>query len=366
MRIGIDLRLHAYAPGGISYYARKLALALAQQLPPESLTLIAHRRETAPLTLPGARTIRTWTPPHHRWERWAFGAEVWPLRLSLLHSTDFIPPAWGARHYVITVHDLNFLHYPQYLTAEARRYYNAQIAWAIARADAILADSHATLHDLECLLQVPAGRVTVAHLAADAVFRPLPDAVVTTVLQRYGLEPGYWLFVGTWEPRKNLPGLLDALAQIHAAGEMRHLVIVGRPGWLYDEVFARVQTLRLEAWVHFIERAPLEDLVALYNGALLLALPSFYEGFGLPALEAMQCGTPPVVADRASLPEIVGEAGLCVNPEDSAAFAAACRRIAQEADLRQALQEAGLARARQFTWEATAAATRAVYEWVLR
>lgn len=364
MRIGLDLRLHAYAPGGISRYARHLAQALARQVSPETLTLIPHRWESAPLEIPGARCYRAWTPPHHRLERYALGAEIFPLRLDLFHATDFIPPAWGARRFVITVHDLNFLHYPQYLTADARRYYNAQIAWAVARADAILADSHATRRDLECLLHVPPEQVTVAHLAADAVFRPLDAAAVASVLRRYGLEPGYLLFVGTWEPRKNLPGLLEALAHLHAEGEPRHLVIAGRPGWLYDEVFARVQSLRLAPWVHFIERVPLEALVALYNGALLLAMPSFYEGFGLPALESMQCGTPVVVADRASLPEVVGEAGLCVDPEDVAALASACRQLAEDAALRQRLSSAGLARARQFTWAATAEKTLAVYRRV--
>ena len=369
MHIGIDLRLHAYAPGGISRYARKLAQTLAahlaSQLALESLTLIPHRREKASLDVPGTRVYRAWTPPHHRLERWTLGTELLPLRLDVLHSTDFIPPAWGARHFVITVHDLNFLYYPQYLTADARRYYNDRIAWAVDRADAILADSHATQRDLEQLLHVSPERITVAHLAADARFRLLPSVEVSTVLARYELEPGYLLFVGTWEPRKNLPGLLEALAQLHARGEKRVLVIAGRPGWLYDEVFARVQSLHLEPWVRFIERVPVDDLVALYNGALLLAMPSFYEGFGLPALEAMQCGTPVVVADRASLPEVVGDAGLRINPDDPTTLADACWRIANDAALGERLRAAGQQQVQGFTWEETARKTLAVYRCVL-
>jgi len=273
MHIGIDLRLHAYAPGGISRYARHLAQALPPLLATETLTLVQHRRESDPVDVPGARVCRAWTPPHHRLERWALGAELLPLKLDLFHSTDFIPPAWGARHTVITVHDLNFIYYPQYLTADARRYYNAQIAWAVTHADAILADSHATQRDLERLLHVDPARVTVTHLAAETYFRPLSQEEVTPVLARYGLEPGYLLFVGTWEPRKNLPGLLEALAQLHARGEQRVLVIAGRPGWLYDEIFARVKALHLEPWVRFIEQPSGADLVGIYNGALLLAMP---------------------------------------------------------------------------------------------
>jgi glycosyltransferase involved in cell wall biosynthesis len=288
--------------------------------------------------------------------------------LDILHSTDFIPPAWGARRFVITVHDLNFLYYPQYLTAEARRYYNDQITWAVSRADAILADSYATQRDLARLLNVAPERVSVAQLAADEHFRPLSRDATHAVLRKYGLEIGvdiarpYVLFIGTWEPRKNLLGLLEALAMLHARGEPRHLVIAGRPGWLYDEIFTRVQALKLEPWVHFIERVPERDLCALYNGALLLTMPSFYEGFGLPALEAMQCGTPTVVSDRASLPEVVGDAGLLINPDDPETIAEALWRVARDSALRAHLREAGLARASQFTWAETARKTLEVYK----
>jgi glycosyltransferase involved in cell wall biosynthesis len=205
----------------------------------------------------------------------------------------------------------------------------------------------------------------VTHLAADAHFRSLPPEDITPVLARYGLEPGYLLFVGTWEPRKNLPGLLEALAQLHARGEKRVLVIAGRPGWLYDEVFARVQSLHLEPWVRFIEQIPGADLPSLYNGALLLAMPSFYEGFGLPALEALQCGTPVVVADRASLPEVVGDAGLLIDPDDPTTITDACWRIAHDAALRARLQAAGQDQVSAFTWEETARRTLEVYRRVL-
>ncbi len=365
-RIGLDLRLHAYAPGGISRYARRLARALAELDLPESLVLISHRRATDTMKLPGTRAWRSWTPPHHRAERWLLGAELAPLQLDLLHTTDFIPPAWGARRRVITVHDLNFLHYPDYLTADARRYYNGQIAWAVREADAILVDSYATQRDLQALLGVAPERVVVAHLAADERFRALPEDEIYPVLSRYGLQAGYLLFVGVWEPRKNLPGLLEALSLLHGRGQMVHLVIAGRPGWLYDEVHARIGALGLAPWVHFIESPGMDELVALYNGALLLAMPSFYEGFGLPALEAMQCGTPAVVADRASLPEVVAGAGLLVDPEDPASIADACARIAEDPLLRQSLREAGRAQAAMFSWRKTAETTLGAYRTVLR
>ncbi len=366
MRVGIDMRLHAYAPGGISRYARRLARAITRFFQPGGLTLIHHRRDHARLCLPGVRNYTTWTPPHHRLERWSLGAEIAPLRLDVFHATDFIPPAWGARHTVITIHDLNFLYYPQYLTDSARRYYNDQINWAVEHADAVIVDSHATCNDLKRRLHVPDDRVTVVHLAADARFKQLTKANIDPVLKQYGLEAGYYLFVGTWEPRKNLVGMLDALAHLHAKGEKNTLVIAGRPGWLYENIYQHIQTLDLENWVRFIEQPSPTQLVALYNGASLLVMPSFYEGFGLPALEAMQCGIPTIVSDRASLPEVVGHAGLLVDPDDPAALADAMWRIAHDEALRQRLRDTGLARAKVFSWEATARKTLQVYKRVMQ
>jgi glycosyltransferase involved in cell wall biosynthesis len=334
-------------------------------LSPEHLTLIPHRRESDPLDLEGVRTYAAWTPPHHRLERWALGLELLPLGLDLLHTTDFIPPRWGAGRHVITIHDLNFLYYPQYLTAEARRYYNDQIEWAVQHADAILADSNATRDDLNTLLGVPPERVTVAHLAASEAFAPLPEARIGEVLARHDLEPGYLLFVGVWEPRKNLPGLFEALSILHDRGHRRSLVVVGRPGWLYQEIFDAVDALDLGTTVRFLENLAFDELIAIYNGAVALVLPSFYEGFGFPALEAMQCGVPTIVADRASLPEVVGDAGLLIDPEDPVSIADACERMLVQAELRAALREDGLARARTFTWRKTAEITRQVYQSVL-
>ncbi len=366
MKVGIDLRLHAYAPGGISRYARRLARALTDLIPPDQLTLLLHRKEREALAIPGVRSRRLLTPPHHPFERWLLGAEVWPLGLDVLHSTDFIPPAWGARRRVVTVHDLNFLHYPDYLTAEARRYYNEQIEWAVTRADVIIVDSYATQRDLTQLLGVAPERVTVAHLAADERFRRLPRSEVEPILGRHGLAPGYLLFVGVWEPRKNLGGLFEALKILQERGEARPLVVAGRPGWLDEEIYAAVRDLRLGARIRFVERPSVDELVALYNGALLLVLPSFYEGFGLPALEAMQCGTPTVVSNRASLPEVVGDAGLLVDPDDPASIADACWRLITDPDERARLRERGDQQARAFTWRATAEKTVQAYRAALK
>jgi len=367
MRIGLDIRIAYYARGGIRNYTLRLLEALAALDGDTDYRVLHSRKERAPL-LPGPnfRPVACWTPSHHRLERWAFGAELVRLGLDLLHSPDFIPPAFGFHRSVVTIHDLNFLYYPQFLTAESHRYYHRQIEWAVQRADHILADSHATKADLASLLSVEPEKVTVVHLAADPAFRPLPDEKVRPVLARYGLEPGYLLFVGTLEPRKNLPGLLQSYRLlVDGRAASAPLVLVGGKGWLYEEVFKRVETLHLIDWVRFLHGVPDADLPALYNGASLSVTPSFYEGFGLPALESMACGTPVVVADRASLPEVVGEAGVLVNPEEPESVANGLARVMTDKALRARLRALGLAQAARFTWEKAARETLAVYRKVL-
>jgi glycosyltransferase involved in cell wall biosynthesis len=291
---------------------------------------------------------------------------VAPLGLDLLHSPDFIPPAFGYRRSVITVHDLNFLYYPQFLTAESRRYYNGQIAWAVRRADHILADSHATKADLISMLNVAPEKITVVHLAADPACRPLTEAEARKIVAKYGLEPGYPLFVGTLEPRKNLPGLLQAYRLLRDARVTDGpLVLVGGKGWLYEDVFERVEALHLTEHVRFLHDVPDEDLPGLYSAAGVLTTPSFYEGFGLPALEAMGFGIPVVVSDRASLPEVVGEAGLLVNPDDPEDIARALGRVLTEEPLHARMRERGLTQAARFTWDKAARETLAVYREVL-
>jgi glycosyltransferase involved in cell wall biosynthesis len=268
---------------------------------------------------------------------------------------------------VITVHDLTFFHYPQFLTAESRCYYNQQIGWAVRHTEHILADSYATKSDLVSMLDVPAAKITVVHLAADSAFQPLDEAQVTQVVERYGLEPGYLLCVGTLEPRKNLPGLLQAYRLLlDTQVTIAPLVLVGGKGWLYDEIFERVEALHLADQVRFLQNVTDTDLPALYNGADLLTTPSFYEGFGLPALEAMACGTPVVVANRSSLPEVVGEAGLLVDPDDVDDIAQALARVLTDEALQAQMRELGIAQAARFTWERAAQETLTVYRNVLR
>jgi glycosyltransferase involved in cell wall biosynthesis len=366
MRLGLDLRLPYYTGGGIARYLQHLARWLPA-LAPQHTHLHVYRRGHRDNYSAQARRLACWTPPHHRFERYALSAELLPHRLDLWHAPDFIPPAFGYRRVVSTIHDLTFVRYPQFLTPDSRRYYNDQIRWAVAHAHALAADSFATRDDLVNLLDVPPDRISVIHLGLDTeTFGVLPDHVVNSTLGRLGLSRGYVLFVGTFEPRKNVPGLLQAYARLRAhAPDAPPLVLVGRPGWLFDEAMQTLRDLRLEAHVRQLPDLPAADLPAVYNGAGVFVLPSHYEGFGFPVLEAFACGVPTVIADRASLPELAGDAALRVTPDDAEAIASALARALSDTTLRADLRAKGFARLPHFRWENTAKATLALYEKVL-
>lgn len=371
LRIGIDARLNAYRQGGIAEYTRRLVAALARLDAEHDYRVLEHARRPqgesiVPPDSPPMRGVRVFTPPHHRWERLALAAEIAPRRLDILHSPDFIPPQFGARRYVITVHDLTFLYYPEFQTADSLRYYRGHIREAVHQAAHILADSAATRDDLVSRLGVPAGKITVHMLGVDERFGPLPAETVASVRARLALPELYFLFVGTWEPRKNLPGLFEAYARLRAElPNAPELVLAGRRGWFYEDILHTADALQLGKSLHWVENVPDADLPAVYNGAVALVLPSFYEGFGFPPLEAMACGIPTIVSDRASLPEVVGDTGLLIDPDRTDELAGALLRAATDADFRRRSGEAGMARARQFTWDQTARTVLDVYRRVL-
>lgn len=375
MRIGFDARLVYYQQAGIGQYILQLVQGLARHLSPSVRDqkaspheLWALRSRKAPaLELPiWVQQSKLWTPSHHRFESRTLGIELAGKRLDLLHSPDFIPPFGGRFRSVITIHDLNFIHFPQFLTPESARYYG-QIHRAVERADHILTDSHWTRDDVINHLDVSPERVTTVHLAANPVYRPITDQQeLRRATASFGLPSEFIIFVGTLEPRKNVPTLLQALRRLRDSGYGIHLAIVGQKGWLFDRVFSTLTELRLTDYVHFLENVGNEDLARLYNAARCLTLPSYYEGFGLPPLEAMACGTPVVVADRSSLPEVVGDAGLLVDPDSPEELAAALAQILDDGALRTSLRQRGLVRASQFSWAKAAAQTMAVYDQVIQ
>ena len=216
------------------------------------------------------------------------------------------------------------------------------------------------------MLNVPAGKVTVHLPGVDARFRPLTEAEMAEWRSRLSLPAAYFLSVGTLEPRKNIIGLLDAYALLRERTPTAPpLLLAGSRGWLYEETLAHISRLSLGDSVQLREDVPAAGFPALYHGALALIMPSFYEGFGLPPLEAMACGTLPIVSNRSSLPEVVGEVGALIEPEDPQSIAAAMARALEDTAWRDSQGAAGIARAAGFRWEDAARIALATYTHVV-
>jgi len=368
MRIGIDARLVYYSRAGIGQYILRLVEALAGlQTIQEQIVLLQSRKDGTQI-VDGRNFSRVslWTPSHHRLEQTALRFEIGRLKLDLLHSPDFIPPFQRNCRSVITVHDLAFLLYPHFLTKEAARYYG-QIDQAVRRTDHIIAVSESTRQDTIKLLGVSERKITVIHEAANPIYRPVgAEEARRYVASNYGLDRPFILFVSTIEPRKNLPGLLQAyraLRDLYKCPE--GLVLAGSRGWLSEEVYDTVERLNLHEHVRFLGRVPSEHLVYLYNAACFLVHPSFYEGFGLPPLEAMTCGTPIVVSNVSALPEVVGDAAILVDPHDIDGLTVAMWRLLADQELRAHLIAKGLKRSEMFSWKRAAQETLNVYRQVL-
>jgi glycosyltransferase involved in cell wall biosynthesis len=283
----------------------------------------------------------------------------------LFHATEHLLLPLRGVPTVLTVHDLIFRHLPEHHKPLNRWYLNLTLPLYCRRADHVIAISECTRRDLIAAYDLPPQKITVVHEAADARFQPQSPEMVGLVRARYGLPPRYILFVGTIEPRKNLTRLLTAFESLGAQGLTDGLVIVGKRGWLYGDFFARLERSPARDAVLFPGYVPDEDLPAIYAGAQALVFPSLYEGFGLPVLEAMACGTVVVASNASSIPEVGGDAVLYFEPTDGEAMAASVRRALSEPDLAADLRGRGLARANRYSWERAARETQAVYEQTL-
>ncbi len=363
MRIGIDARLVFYHNAGIGQYILRLTEALAALDRENEYVLFQSRKDTLrPVVAPNFQQRKLWTPSHHRFERLALSAELLPYRLDVLHSPDFIPPYKTRAPNVITIHDLAFLLYPRFLTPKAAKYYG-QIDPAARSAAHVIAVSLSTKRDITRLLGVPEDNVSVIYEAAYSAAQPLDPAVARArVRAKFGVDGDFILFVSTIEPRKNLPTLLAAYRKLlDGYKSTARLLVAGVKGWLTDEVDQAMEKYKLHNKVCFLGGVPADELQYLYQAARVLALPSFYEGFGLPPLEAMAHGTPVIVSNVSSLPEVVGDAGLLVDPNDVEGWTVALQRVLTDDVLHAEMSAKSLKRAAKFSWERAARETLDVY-----
>lgn len=308
--------------------------------------------------------IRRWLPPN-------IGYRV-PLDLmanpkaDLFHGPNFTYMPLQKGRTVITIHDLAFLKYPETTSPEIYKHHSRWVPYCAKTCDHIIAVSEHTKRDIVELLNIRPEKITVTHLAASNRFRVLPPEAVAPIVRKYGLPAKYILFVGTLEPRKNLTGLLSSYQiMLKNSDTPCKLVIAGAPGWRFDPIYHKVKELRLESYVHFTGYVEDEDLPAIYNGASLFVMPSIYEGFGIPIVEAMRCGVPVVGSGVSSIPEVVGEYGVLVSPHRHEEWAAQMHALTANPAVRARYAELSLIRGGQFRWSEVARRTLDVYNRVL-
>jgi len=356
---------------GIGRYADELARALIALQPDDEWRLFyvdpQNRLPAPPLDRVARTTLRQ---SNKRWRlrvllnsysRRAMDSQLC-THGGLFHATDHLLPPLAHTRSVFTLHDLTVLKFPAAHTQLNRRFLSWMLPRFLRAADAVIADSHCTKQDALQLYHLPADRVHVVHLGVDARFKPIAAAAARRVQERYQLPERFILAVSTIEPRKNLIVLLEAYQALCQRQPDVQLVIAGKRGWHSEPFFERLRALGLTGKVRLLGFVPDEDLPALYSLAEVFAFPSVYEGFGLPVLEAMACGTPVICSNTSSLPEVAGEAALQIAPADVQAWAEALEQIGSNGALRASLRERGLKQAARFTWENTARQTYAIYQ----
>ena len=374
MRIGLDGKILTLRAGGTGRYAINLTRAMLAEA-------AARRPDLEFIVLTGPQTSREVMEEFRsRCEVRFLGAKSSVIRsltlvpaalrrlgVDVFHGMDHvgIPLVGRSCRYVVTVHDVIPLILPETFTPRHRLVVRMALARVRRKADRVIVPSRAVKRDVVQRVGFPEGRVVVTPEGCEPRFRPVrSEGILRDVAARYDLPPRYVLAVGTLEPRKNLTTLLEAFARLRRDGEVDadlRLVLAGARGWLDEPIFAAVRSLGIEDAVRFTGFVDDDDLPAVYSGAALFVFPSLHEGFGLPLLEAMACGVPVVTSNISSMPEVAGDAAVLVDPRDANGLAAAIARVLRDEALRDRLRGAGLARVREFSWEATARRTLDAY-----
>jgi glycosyltransferase involved in cell wall biosynthesis len=376
MRIAIDYSPAVYQGAGVGRFVRDIVNALLA-LDRENVYTLLYTRpagRASPPQLPVSPNVtsRRLVLPERLlnliWYKLGVPLPVELLggRADVYHFPDFALPPVRSSRTVVTIHDLSFLLVPECAETGLRAHLERVVPASARRASFVTADSENTRNDIATLLDVPPGRIEVVYPGVDPRFRPTADAAgQERIRAKYRVQFPFILYVGTIEPRKNLGRLLRAYVQLREQRKVSHrLVIAGGLGWLYDDVLRDIDDLAARYEIVFLGRVPDDDLPFLYRLADLFVFPSLYEGFGIPPLEAMASGVPVVCSNTSSMPEVVGDAGVMVPPEDVDGLARAIGDLLADPERRALLSARGLERARRFSWKSSARKLLDVYRYV--
>ncbi|HZD11121.1 MAG TPA: glycosyltransferase family 1 protein, partial [Candidatus Binatia bacterium] len=302
--------------------------------------------------------------------RWLWMQAILPgtihnSRPNLCHFTNALAPLWQPAPFVLTIHDASLFVYAHYHPWARHLTMRLTLPIVARRAAAIITVSEHSREDLIRVLDLDPQKIHVVYEAAAKMFQPVEDEdALWGVRSKYGLPEEFVLYVGTLEPRKNLVRLLKAMRQIRDEGHQHHLVLAGAMGWMMESFLQEVYSLGLEDFVHYLGYIPAQDLPTLFSLASVFAFPSLYEGFGLPPLEAMACGTPVLTSNQSSLAEICGDAAYLVEPHSTESIATGLADLLGDEELRRSLRKRGLERVSQFSWRRAAHETSDVYRQV--
>ncbi|MEM7332657.1 MAG: glycosyltransferase family 1 protein [Chloroflexota bacterium] len=309
--------------------------------------------------------INSSLPTEKRLTRILWEQTIWPFHLiktrpALVHGMAFATPWLASSPTVVTIYDLSFLHFPGQFPKLQQFYLATQARLACQRAKRVITISESTRQDVHRYFDIPLDRIDVVFPGVDVVYQPYPQTAVSQFKAEKGINGRYILHVGTLQPRKNIPTLLDAFAKLNEPDVQ--LLLIGGKGWLFEEIFAKVKLLNLEDNVTFTGYVPDEELPMWYAAADLLAFSSNYEGFGMPIIEAMACGTPVVASNSSSIPEAVGEAGLLFNTFDAENLAECMVNVLQNSELSDKMRQLGFAQAKKFSWARAGRETAVSYQ----
>lgn len=365
MKVCLDIQSALAQRAGVGRYTRMLA----EHLPPTagddrlSLFYFDFKRNGCDFAPPGTRqkAVR-WIPGRvvqGAWKTVGFPPfDLFSGRADVFHFPNFIRPPLMRGASVVTIHDAAFLRFPETIESKNYRYLSSCIRKTVAKADAIICVSSFTANEIADLLKVPATKLKVIPSGLSENLRRASIGDIQAMRKRLQLERPYLLSVGTLEPRKNYPFLIDLFEQLDFDGD---LVIAGMKGWKTDGIFDRRNRSSRRERVRLLEYVDERDLAALYSEAEVFVIPSLYEGFGFPPLEAMQCGTPVVAAAAGSLPEVLGDAALMVKGFDAESWRRAVGTALGDTEAREGLVRRGFEKAATYTWQRTAQMTWDVY-----
>ncbi|HJX93898.1 MAG TPA: glycosyltransferase family 1 protein [Pyrinomonadaceae bacterium] len=370
MHIAIDAHSVGTRLGGNETYATNLIEALAEVDSVNRYTLYVTRREAVErfgnrwpnvrvrLTLPHTPLVRI---------PLTLSVELRRRPVDILH-VQYTSPPFTPCPVVNTIHDLSFEHLPETFKRRSWRQMRLTIRRSAQSAAHIITDSEYSRNDILTTYSLPPDRVTATPLAASSRFRPVGDSSeLERVRKKYGISGDYILTVGSIQPRKNMPRLIRAYAQLCREAKLESipkLIVAGKRAWLFDDTLDAAENSAVRDQILFVGYVPEEDLPALYTAAKCFVYPSYFEGFGIPTLEAMRCGTPTITSDRTCFPEIIGDAGLMVDPFDERAILEVLVRVLGDEKLRKELSEKGTKRASLYDWKETARQTLKVYDRV--